>query len=478
MRFCLLLSGLLTLVLVAKSGPATALDVFSTRTGVPATAASPVLGTGATCQFGQPPAPLDLYEAISRSLCSNPKTRSAWAGVMAAAAEVGASKAAYLPTLTATAQRIGDHTLTRVPGFPGFSSGFDNNVDTTTLSLNWVLYDFGGREAALHNSKALLSAAQASQNQALQTAFASTAKDYYDAEAAHAKADAARQLETYARDSLNAASERVEKGVAPVTDKLQAQTAYAQAIYNRVKAQGDYQSALGALAIDIDGAPDTPLQLADDDQSPLPDITFVKATHELLDAAMRQHPAILAAKAQWEAAQAKVDTVRDQGRPRISLIGQSSRNDQPVSISLGQPELSAHGRDNYLGVKLEVPLFEGFGREYQIKQAQAQADAQKESLHDAEHQVALTVWTSYQTLQSDTENLSNTDAVLQSARDAFADAQHRYQSGVGNILELLSVQNTLATAEAQRIQARTDWRTARLQLAVSLGQAGMWALQN
>ena len=87
------------------------------------------------------------------------------------------------------------------------------------------------------------------------------------------------------------------------------------------------------------------------------------------------------------------------------------------------------------------------------------------------------MWSNYQLLQTDTENLNNTDIVLQSARQAFEAASQRYQSGVGNILELLNSQATLAAAEQQRIHAQLEWRTARLQLAASLGSLGMWAIK-
>lgn len=45
------------------------------------------------------------------------------------------------------------------------------------------------------------------------------------------------RLRGYAQSSLEAASARVDKGVAPITDKLQAQTAYAQEMYNPTKAE-------------------------------------------------------------------------------------------------------------------------------------------------------------------------------------------------------------------------------------------------
>jgi outer membrane protein len=98
-------------------------------------------------------------------------------------------------------------------------------------------------------------------------------------------------------------------------------------------------------------------------------------------------------------------------------------------------------------------------------------------LRDTQQQIAIGVWTSVQNLETDTENLRNTNVVLDSARRAFDAAQHRYQSGVGNILELLSVQSALAAFERQSIQAKVQWRISRVQLAASLGNLGMWAIE-
>jgi len=99
------------------------------------------------------------------------------------------------------------------------------------------------------------------------------------------------------------------------------------------------------------------------------------------------------------------------------------------------------------------------------------------TLRDTEEQVALNVWSSFQALQTDTENLRNTDEVLKSARQAFEAAEQRYKRGVGSILEMLSVESSLASAEQLQIQSQSDWRTARLALAASLGQLGMWAIK-
>lgn len=422
-------------------------------------------------------APIALFEAIERALCESPKTRSAWAAIKVASANVGIAKSAYLPTLDGTVKYAYQHNVTQVTDEPHLQSNYTKAVNEETLALGWVLYDFGARAATLKNARQLLLAAQANQDATLQSLFVTTAKDYFGAQAAHANVQSKRRIEDAARASLNAATARVAKGVAPITDQLQANTALAEASYERAKAEGDLRQAIGAVAVDMSLSPDEALSLPELDTGAVPDTDFAQAVHELLEDARQTHPKILAAAAQWQASLENIKFAKSRGLPVVRLVGESERSNQPVSASLGEPELPAQTRENYIGIKIEIPLFDGFNRNNQIRQAEAQAEVQEQGLRDAQQQVAIGIWSSVQTLQTDTDNLRNTDIVLQSAKDTFEAAQHRYRMGVGNILEVLSTQKTLSDSEQQWVAAQLNWRTARLQLAASMGTIGMWALQ-
>lgn len=464
-----------SLIGLIASLPVYAYDVFNTQRDVPGTAASPLLEDKA-CVFGKLGQPLTLQEAVERALCRNPKTRQAWANIKIQAAAVGIGRAAYLPTLSGSWQRVQDASRTDVSGYPILSSSERATSNTESVSLSWVLYDFGGRSAALDNAKELLAAALANHEASLQEIFATVAKDYYTAQAAQGTLSTAKENEQMAYGIFTAATKRVDNGVAPISDELQAQTAYYQAVVNRAKAEGDCQSALGTLAADMGLRPDEPMTLPSVEEGNKPDNEFKKSVSDLIDEAVSKHPSVQAAQAQLKAAEAKEAQIRAEGLPSLKLVGQSSRNNQPVSPSIGQPALAATSRDNSIGAQVSVPLFEGFSRTYQIRQAQAQSELQSDVLAETEQQVGLDVWTSYQTLQAATQNLENSARLLDIAQQSYTAIQHRYVSGVGNIIELLNGQSSLDNAKKQRVQALTDWRTSRLQLASKLGQLGMWSL--
>ena len=178
------------------AGGAARADVFGTSSAISADPAEPLLhGEDDGCRHGPVAAPLTLFEAIERSLCESPKTRSAWAAVKSAAAGLGSAKSAYLPQLDGTATAGHERNRTEVSGPQDLNSDYSQSVNEEALQLTWVLFDFGGRSAAVKNSRQLLLAAQANQNSILQAAFANTAKDYYAAQAAAARVQSARRIE-------------------------------------------------------------------------------------------------------------------------------------------------------------------------------------------------------------------------------------------------------------------------------------------
>lgn len=447
------------------------MDPFSTQDEVPASPAKDMApNMTEPCQFTAIGAPLSLLEAVERALCNNPQTRQAWASVKAQAAQVGISQAAYLPTLNATTGGSYGNNKTTVKGYPFFSRDKRSTVLNYNLKLSWILFDFGLRSANLANAYQLLAVANATQDATLQTVFVTAAQGYYDLLSAHGALDASVDSEKSARGSFMAADAKYMAGAGTLADKLQAQTTYAQASLDRTKASGEFKNAHGTLAIAMGLNANTPLTV-DEQSGELPDTAFVKSVDALIEDAKRDHPSLIAAQAQVQAAKAKVDAAKAEGLPSMALTGSVSYNNQ-TGLAPGD---TVTGNDN-IGVQVNIPLFEGLGRSYRIQLAKAQVESKTADLANAEQQISLDVWKSYQSLQTETENLRVTDNLSQSATQSFNVAQGRYKAGVGTIIELLSAQSTLASSLQQRIKALSNWRTARLKLASSLGKLGFWAI--
>lgn len=467
------LATVLAVVALAGSAlPARAqlLDVYGTRNDVAATPAGSM--ASATACGAQPvdARPLALEDAILLAICSHPQLSRTWSDARAAAAEVGVSKAAYWPTLNATAGIERDNLTTNYSG--GYSQDQRSTSRYGMLNLSWVLFDFGKRGATLDRARALLRAANAAHDDALQSVFYDAAQAFYALRDAQAALAAAQAVEHAAQESLAEASARHDGGAGTLGDALQAQTTYRKALLDRVSAEGDLQNAIGTLATTLGADADTPLRIADAEPSPDRD-DFTRGVADLIAEAKRHHPKLIAAREKLEAARDEVRAVRAQSLPTISLTGSVARNNPSYQQQASFLQLQS-SHSNSIGIQVSIPLFEGFASGYRVAQAKAQADAQEADVRNTELKVSLDVWKSYQSLQTDTTNLDNSRHLLDTALHSLDIARGRYKAGVGTFTELLNAQSALADARRQRVLAVSKWRIARLKLAESLGRLGLW----
>lgn len=448
-----LLCGLLGLV---PGAAAYEPDVFGTAGQVAGQAVYDLGGSGLPCRGGPPPTELSLEEAIERILCHDPQTRLAWANAKAQAAQVGIGKSAYLPRLDGRLDASRGYSDMDYRDAPYLSGDGHRHRRGASLQLSWVLFDFGRRSAALRNAQQLLLAANASQDATLQNTFALAAQAYYDALAAQRSLAASRQVAELAAQNLEAADAKYRAGAAALSDRLQAQTALSQASLAQVRDEGALSNALGVIALRMGLAPDTPLRLSGELEAQ-PDTGFVKAIDEMLAEARREHPALLAA-----------------GRPSLALSANLARShsDQAMAFNGDTRE-----RDRSIGLQLNIPLFEGFERTYQVRNALARREASEAELADTEQQVSLEVWNNYQSLSVETRSLARTRELVEQSRQSLEVVQGRYRSGVGSMIELLNALTAYASAEDQHIRALGNWQTSRLRLAASLGRLGFWSLR-
>src|SRR3989338_10681722 len=158
--------------------------------------------------------PFGLLEVVNLALCNNPQTREVWASARVQAAQVGVSKASYLPPASLSVS--GNRTS---PGTGQRSYG---------LTLSYLLYDFGTRAAGVESAQQLLAAANATQDSTVQAVFLQAVQSFYQTQATQAALDAALESERAAKESFAAAEARYAAGSATPADKLQAQTAYSQ----------------------------------------------------------------------------------------------------------------------------------------------------------------------------------------------------------------------------------------------------------
>ncbi|HVZ45072.1 MAG TPA: TolC family protein [Ramlibacter sp.] len=429
----------------------------------------PVLESGATlpgeiapvpCPAGEAFAlPLGLGEAVDLALCNNPQIKAAWANIKVQAGALGEARAAYLPTLSATINRLNTHNSYPDSALPG-----NTNLGTTaSATLNWRLFDFGGRQANREAANRLLIAAIASHDAALQKTLTGVIQAYFDAQTAQATAQAKERNETIARSTLDSTTRRASRGVAARSDTLQATTALAKVTLERNRARGTYQKALAVLATSLGISPGTRIVLADDVKDGESNGDN-RSLQDWMDIAEQSHPAIRAARAEWEASLQKVEVTRSEGMPTLDFSLNHYKNGFP-----NQGVSSSQSRQTTFGVSVSIPLFDGFSRTYKIKGAQAQAEQREAQLQDTQQNVLMELVKAHADASFALDNLQASEQLLMAAQESLDTLRRKYEGGAADILEILSAQMALSDAQEERIRSLSEWRSSRLRLLASAG---------
>jgi TolC family type I secretion outer membrane protein len=393
---------------------------------------------------------MSLIDVVNTALCNNPQTRSAWANAQVAAGQLGSAQSGYLPSVNGTANLSRDHSVL---------TGLNTTNRNFGLSLNYLLFDFGTRSAQRDAALASLDAANRNQDQAVNSVYLAVVQAYYQYFASQAQVTSLIEAEKSAKLSLDAATGRYQAGVNTRADVLQAQTAYSQAQLNRVRAEGDKRVAQGVLTNAVGLEADQSLNLI----PPADDLALKNLTgsvRDLIVQAQQQRPDLQAAAAQLRAAQAQVRLNKAAGMPTLSLTGSTNYQDNG-SIS---------GTGSSIGLALNVPIFTGFNSTYKIRTAQAQVQVQQAQQAQLSNQVALDVWRAWQNLATESNALKASADLVASATASNDMALGRYRAGVGNILDVLNAQASLASAHSQKIQAQYNLRIAKVVLAQAVGR--------
>lgn len=409
--------------------------------------------------------PVALAEAVDLALCNNPQIMASWVEIKTQSSLLGEARAAYLPTLSATL----NHLRTR-------TDYSDSNMESTVTrgqavyaTLSWRIFDFGGREANRVSANSMLLAAIANRDATIQKISAAVVQSYFDAQTSAAILQARQQNEAAAASALESATRSERRGAASRSDILQATTALAKASLERGRAFGDHQKALAVLAYWLGVPQQTRIILVE--ELGYPDSAEIKSLDSWLDIALREHPAIVSARAQWESSKQKITVTRSAGLPVLDFTANYYQNGYPA-----QGLSATQSKVNTVGFSFTIPLFDGFSSTYKIRGAEARAEQREADLRDVQNNVLMEVVKVHAETVASSHNLRASENLLTAAQESREASLRRYDKGAADILEILSTQTALSDAQQERIRCLSEWRSARLRLLASVGLLGRAAL--
>jgi outer membrane protein len=295
-------------------------------------------------------------------------------------------------------------------------------------------------------------------------ALADAAQLFATAKTAFGRLDSAAINLRTAQDSVRMTEARQAAGASSLAEKVQAQTALAQARLEEVRAKSQWLSANGSLAIAMGLSANQTFEF---DAAEADDDSFFERSLDikaLIEEARSRHPRITAARARLAETQARFKSIDAERWGNISLSAVAGR----IRTS-GYTDLRDTGSASVLWT---LPLFDRGVTTARQRDIQGQILIRNAGVDDALNQIELQVWQQSQTLIADRDILREARAVRNSAELSLRVSSERYRSGVGLFSDVLSAQNVAANARFQWVEARANLLKSQLKLAASVGRFG------
>jgi outer membrane protein len=416
----------------------------------------------AAAQQAPTPKEVTLQEAIQRALEVQPAMISARGDQRNAGASKRSAYGAFIPTVSlgssaarSNITRIDNTTGRPVPAEYSYTGSFNASLE---------LFDGFRRFANLKATSALDAAAGAGViNERFLTTL-QTKQLFYTEVANEALVRVADAQLARARQQLQISIDKLHAGSATRSDSLRSTVEYGNARIDLLRAAGNLLGAQADLGrqIGVDG----PVRAAFDSMlPPMPDTADLRRT------ALSTSPAVEQAERQASAARASVWSARSQYWPTISVS--YSNNRQGTETANGAPNFPFFG--NYPETfqwrfALNWPILNGFVREANQVNASVNRDVAVARAFDTRRQINALVTTQMAALSTAFEQIQIADANRAAAEEDLRVQSERYRVGAATILDLLTSQAALTTAEVNVIQTRFSYLVARSQLEATVGR--------
>ncbi len=421
-----------------------------------------------------------LPELVDIAEREHPDTRVAWETARNAALGAGIAASSYLPRVTANV----------IGGYQS-STGEDNSFGVTlnntgnvtgsvsAVSLEWLLFDFGGRRNIVAASRRLADSSIIAFTGAHQRVIYVVCTAYYAYLTAVQREHTTEEALRNAKDVEAAAVARYQQGEGTVLETAQARQLTAQSQLAFVQSQGGVENAYATLLTAIGVSPLERIQIAPLKHHALSADDLVPVEHIIQDA-LERRPDVLAAYAALQSSEAAVKAAEAQNRPKIFLAGTGAYVSGHIGLttipSIGEqlPTVNISGNhwNSTVLLGVSVPIFDGHRRANAVQQAKNTADRTKATLDEVRLNAIREIVLAQNTLKT---SLAANDAaqILQTAAQTTYNATlDSYKHGVGTVTASITAQTQLLQAKLAVDDAYTSALSAAATIAFATGSLG------
>ena len=405
------------------------------------------------------PQQVTLQEAVRRALQVQPAMVQAQGTVRNAQLSMLASNGEFLPSIStggswsrAGGTRFNSQTsqIVSTPTASSYSGSISASVDLFTGFRR--LADRRASAATEHAADAGLV------NERFQVTLL-TKQAFYNAIATEELVRVAEAQVARARQELQISVDKLRAGSATRSDSLRSAVDLGNARLALLQAQANLATAQAPLGRQV--GVDQPLRAVPDSALPsVPDTTGLRG--QVVESA----PQVQQAEAQARAAGAQVAVSRAAYWPTLNYTASNSFS----GFEAPWQGTGAYTKGWNVRVSLNWTLFNGFARERLMTSASVARDLAEAQAADTRRGVGAQYTQQLAALLTAYAKLDITASNVAAATEDLRVQQERYRVGAATILDLLTSQASLTTAQTNLVQARFDYLIARAQLEALVGR--------
>ena len=335
-------------------------------------------------------------------------------------------------------------------------------TNNTGLSLNMTLFDGGQRLYDLRTANYQIAAAEANRVAVKYNVALGVKQQYFAVLAAIESQDAADLQMAQAAEQFKASVARVRAGAATRSDSLRGVIQIGNAQLAQISAASAKEAAEAALTRLVG----SPVPVTADPASVQENMSALPDSAQLAVLALTG-PAVQQAQANLDVAEESRKASKATYLPSLSASYSRTGSGTDPQFGFGSDPYTYSGR---LSFQLSYPIFNNFAREEQVVRAKVAEINAQSAFRDSQLAAVQTLTQNIGAIRSASQRVAIQVASVAAAREDVRVQQQRYNIGASTLLDLITSQAALATAEQALIQARYDYRIARAQLEALIGR--------
>jgi outer membrane protein len=420
--------------------------------------------SGGVVRAAEPSAVKTLAECVAMALARHPSIGEAEANVDAGHARIYQASAGYLPQLSGTwssdRRKSSFSSRTGGPSNPAGGGALEQenvfDFHQGSVNLSQTLFDFGQSFAAIRAAQARRDSLAADADTTRTDVVLGVKQAYFGLLAARRLLAVAEETVRNDQKQLDLARGRNEVGFAPRLDVTRSEVQLASAELDRVSARNSVEVAEATLAnaLGIDG----PLPFDIEDVLASPGVSLDEPA--ALDRAYANRPELRSLLAQQRAGE---QDVAQHWRELLPTV----RAAATYGGSGSETPLSENWR---VGAVVDVPIFDGGLTLARVGESKANLHSLRFEEQRLRQQIALEVRRALLDVGRAAEAIAVTERAAEQSRENLELAEGRYETGVGNVIELVDAQTARTSAEADRVRALYDHQTAIATLEQAIAQ--------